>query len=370
MKIFIAYTSAGSGHFKAAHAVYNYLKQKNSNLELRLVDVLDNSCLLFKSIYSSGYAFLVTYLPWAWALGFYITSIKPLRPVIKQIAFLINRLNTLKFARFLIREDPDFIISTHFLPSDIAAYLKRRQRINSKIVTVITDFGVHPFWLSDGTDIYIVASNFTKQQLMREGIKENKIKVLGIPIGQEFLEGLERHTLLRKFNLEDKFTVLVVTGSFGIGPIEKIVDLLYKDVRVLAVCARNKALFNRLKRKNYPNVLVFGFIDNIEELMAISDIIIAKPGGLTISEILAMELPPIFISAIPGQEIANIEILERYEVGLGIKDVAGIKETVLTYKDRPDKLNQLKENMRRFKKPDVLRQIYNVVCQGGARDTG
>ncbi len=372
MKIFIVYASAGSGHFRAAQALYNYFKRNNPNLEIRLIDTLAYSPKLFKSGYINGYALMINYAHYLWAACFYISGIKFFQPIIKQIAYLVNRLNTLKFAQFLLKENPDFIISTHFLSSEVISYLKKKSKINSQLITVITDFGVHPFWLSDGTDIYIVASEFSRQQLMREGIEEAKIKVLGIPIEQKFLARFQRHILLKNFNLQDKFTVLVVTGSFGIGPIERIVDLLYRDVQVLVVCARNKALFNRLKRKNYPNVLAFSFVNNIEELMAISDIIITKPGGLTIAEALAMELAPIFISAIPGQEAANIEILARYNIGLGIsiKDLDAIKGAVLAYKDHPDKLNAMRENMRRIRKPDVLRQIYNVICPDSVWDTG
>ena len=370
MKVFIVYASAGSGHFKAAEAAYNYLKQENCNLELKLVDVLDNTSFLFRNIYSYGYKFLVSYAPWIWALGFYITYIKPLRPVIKCLNFIITRLSTAKFARLLIDENPDFIISTHFLPSEISSYLKRTRKIKSRLVTVITDFAVHPFWITKGSDIYVVALDFTKKQLIQEGVKEEDIKVLGIPIDQKFLREYELEALCAKFGLDqNKFTLLITTGSFAIGPIEPIVDLLYKDTQILVVCAKNKRLYKRLKHKNYPNVKFFGYIDNIQELMAVSDIVITKPGGLTISESLIRELLPIFIAAIPGQETANAKILESYGIGLIVRRAEDIKDKVLDYITHPDKLNRAKENIKRVRKPNVLREICNVICLGSAGDT-
>lgn len=370
MKIIIAYAAVGSGHFKAAEAVYNYLKEKNCNLELALTDALDNAHFLFKNIYSYGYAFLVNYLSWVWAGGFYLTNARLLRPLIKKIHFIVNWLNTKKFIKLLIRENPDFIIATHFLPLEIIAYLKKTRKINSRLITVITDFGVHPFWLSEGVDIYIAASDFTKQQLILDGVEENKIKVLGIPTNAKFTLSLERSLLAKKFNLEqDKFTVLIITGSFGIGPIEKIVGVLYEDVQVLVVCARNQRLLNSLKRRNYPGVLVFGLTDNIEELMAVSDLIITKPGGLTISELLIMELAPVFIYPIPGQETLNAKVLESEGIGSILKNAADIKDAVLDYKNNPDKLNKTKESIRRLKRPDALSGIYNVICQSSVGDT-
>jgi UDP-N-acetylglucosamine:LPS N-acetylglucosamine transferase len=182
------------------------------------------------------------------------------------------------------------------------------------------------------------------------GIKQ-LAKELGIPIESKFLERYNKNALFEKFRLDKgKFTVLIATGSFGIGPIEAIVDSLYKDVQILAVCARNRRLYKRLKNKNYPKVRVFGYVDNIEELMAISDIIITKPGGLAISESLAMDLLPIFISAIPGQETQNLKILAHYGIGIYPKDTAAIKRIVMDYKEHPDKLRSARENISKIKK--------------------
>jgi processive 1,2-diacylglycerol beta-glucosyltransferase len=114
------------------------------------------------------------------------------------------------------------------------------------------------------------------------------------------------------------------------------------------------------------NVKAFGFINNPEELMAVSDIIITKPGGLTISEIAAMELAPLFISAIPGQEVGNIKVLKKYGIGLFASSIRDIKNIVLDLKEHQDKLNTIKDNIKKLKKPDCLKDIYNAVCQSSA----
>lgn len=363
VKVFITYASAGAGHFKSAEAIYNQFRKINPLLEVKLIDVLDFSNPLFKSSYIYGYGLTIRYFPKVWASLFYLTSASLLKPLINRICSIINRLNTSRFRKLMTQENPEFIISTHFLSSELISLLKRNHKINSRLITVITDFGVHPFWLQDNTDIYIVASEFTKQQLIYNGIREENIKVLGIPIDSKFQVKPKADCFFRKFNLDEhKFTVLIVTGSFGIGPIEEIVDLLHQDVQVLVVCARNKKLFARLNMKNYPNVRIFGFIDNIEELMGISDIIITKPGGLTISEVLAMELVPIFISIIPGQESENVNILRRYGIGIRLENVRNARDIVLDYKEHPDKLNRIKENIKKIKKPFVAEELYRVIC--------
>lgn len=371
MKIIVAYASAGKGHFKAAEAIYNYLASELKGSQLELVDVLQKSNALFGNLYALGYRFTVSYAPCLWALGFWLTYVKCLRRIIKWTRFIINRLNTNNFGRYVCRENPDFIVSTHFLPSEVSAYLKRTQKINSKLITLITDFGVHPFWVSHGTDVYVVASDFTREQLILEGVRENNIKVFGIPIEAKFLKQYEKSSLCKKFKIDQNaFTALIITGSFGIGPIEKIVDLLHKDVQLLAVCANNKRLYARLESKNYPNAKIFGFVDYVQELMAVSDVIITKPGGLTISEVLAMELAPIFIYPIPGQETENIRALEKYGIGQSAKRVEDIENIVLDYKEHPDKLNRIREKIRAIKKPDALKELCDAIRSGGVRTAG
>ncbi len=367
MKIIVAYASAGAGHFKAAEAIYDYIKEHCPEINVQIVDVLKKANALFRFSYAFGYPFLVTRLKFLWWLAFWLTDFKPLRLFSRPIASVINQLNTKAFARLLIQENPDAIISTHFLPSQVSSSLKKAKKIKSRLVTIITDFSIHPFWISPATDIYVVASGFTREQLVNEGVREERIKEFGIPAHSKFLMQYDRGELCKKIDIdENKFTILIMTGSFGLGPLEEIVDALYKDVQILIVCAANKKLYARLKNRNLANVRVFGFIDNAQELMAVSDIIITKPGGMTISEIISMELAPVFISAIPGQEAGNIEALKIYGIGLCARSTEGIKNIVLDFKEHQDKLKSIKENIRKVKKPDCLREICNAVCQSSA----
>ncbi|MFA5276329.1 MAG: glycosyltransferase [Candidatus Omnitrophota bacterium] len=364
MKIFIIYASAGAGHTKAAEAVYDYFKAINCSDTVRLIDVLDSSSLIYKFAYKSGYSFLIRYPVWLWAAAFWLTDFRPLRFLSCWLVAISNSLNTKSFRRFLVEENPDYIISTHFLPSEIAAKLKSEKRITSKLITVITDFGVHPFWINKETDLYLVASAATKQDLLSEGVPENRIKESGIPVKERFLKKHDKRALCSKLGIDaDKFTVLIMTGSFGIGPIKEIVQALYQDTQLLVVCALNKQLYEDLSRKNFPNVKVYAFVDNSDELMAVSDLIITKPGGLSISEILNIGLIPIFISSIPGQEKKNVSVLSKLGIGSLPKNTKEIRDVVLGLKANPGRFNALKEKIRVLSKPDCLKDIADVVCE-------
>jgi processive 1,2-diacylglycerol beta-glucosyltransferase len=361
MKVLFVYASAGAGHLKAAEAVCRHCKRSHPDFSSETIDVLRYTNPLFRSGYGI-YSFLVKYAPSLWRLGFLLTSLKSLRPAMRPLSSLINRLNTGAFRDLLLKEDPDYVVSTHFLSSEIAASLKAEHAIHAKVITVITDFGVHPFWINHGTDLYVVASGVTARTLIAEGIAKERIAELGIPVDDKFLSAFDREALCKKFDLDPQAcTVLIVTGSFGIGPIEEICAALSGPVQVLAVCARNKRLFVRLKQKNYPQTRVFGFVDNIEELMSLSQIIITKPGGLSIAEALVKDLIPIFISPIPGQETENVRVLKDYGLGICTNDITAIKDEVLSLCSHPEKLASERKIIRELKKPDAAKDICDVL---------
>ncbi|RJO64045.1 MAG: hypothetical protein C4540_05670 [Candidatus Omnitrophota bacterium] len=371
VKIIFAHASAGAGHQKAAEALYNYFVGHPCGCQLQLIDILNGVDPFYRFSYSRGYPFLINHAIFLWRFGFWLTSQKRFEGAVQNFTLLTNRFNTSKFADLLIRQDPEYVVSTHFLTSQVCADLKKHNRIHSKLITVVTDFDVHPFWVNDDTHRYVVASEYTKERLKAQGIDDAQILVYGIPVDPKFLLEHDKDALREKFNLKkDKNTVLVITGSFGLGPLEEIADLLCEETQVLVVCARNKKLYARLTAKGYASVKVFGFINNVEELMSVADIIVTKPGGMTIAEILTMELVPIFISPIPGQETGNISAMAHYGIGSIAERTHDVLQIIREYKNKPDKLRSAKERIQKIKKPFAAMELYNEICKGCGRACG
>ncbi|MFA4842666.1 MAG: glycosyltransferase [Candidatus Omnitrophota bacterium] len=364
MRVLVTYASVGAGHFTAARAIYNYFKSRDPAGNIRLINILDYTPAWFRRFYCGGYNFFVNSAAWAWALIFYATYLKPLRNFINYSDALFTR----RFTEFLIQENPDFIISSHFLASQLCAALIRKGIINAKLITLITDFGVHPYWIAEGTWLYAVAGTHAQEKLLTSGINNSKVRVTGIPIDAKFMAKYDRRSIAHKLNLDpDKFTSLIVTGSFGIGPIAKIAGILQQAMQVLVVCAKNNKLFKKLKNSNVANVRVFGFVDNIEELMSMSDVLITKPGGLTIAEALGIELVPVFIKGIPGQEASNLRILAKAGIGVRPGSLKELQYTILDYKENPHKLELIRDKIRAIKKTEAAKEIYDVVCQSSNR---
>jgi processive 1,2-diacylglycerol beta-glucosyltransferase len=350
MKTIIAFASAGGGHQSCAESIYDCLKVKYAYEDSALVDILSYANPFFSKVYSGGYSFLAIHLQFLWLFIFNLSTNR----LIGNFLNHISRLFCADFQDFLVNENPQVIISTHYLVSYIASYLKKKKKISSRLLTVITDFAVHPLWITSECDEYIVGSDYTRDLLMAKGVSFDKIKVFGIPIKEDFFN---------KFNRENKeFTVLLVSGSFGFYWIKDIVKQISEEANLIVVCGKNDKLLKDLAESNYKNLKLFGFTKEMPKVMSQADLLITKPGGLSIAEALEMELPMIFIDGIPGQETRNSKILEQQGCAYKAKNIKILKSLVVDLKTNPSRLNFLRENIRRFKKPKATEEFAKYVC--------
>ena len=362
MKIFIIYASAGFGHKKIAEAIKETAVSLYGKDHVYFLDVLDFTSELFKFLYSKGYTFLITRLSWLWAFLFYLADTRIFKLFNDNLRRYINKILCRRFLAFIEREQPDVIISTHFLVNELVSQLKEKEGLKTRLISVVTDFGVHSFWLAKNIDIYVAASEQTKKILISKGVGSDKIKVLGLPYREQFKRELDRQLCREKLGISnDRFTALIMTGGIGVGPISKIVQLLSKDINMIVICGNNKKLYAQLKKLQIKSLVILGWINCVEEIMSAADIIITKPGGSTIAECLVKDLPMVFFSIIPGQEYQNAVIMEEVGIGFIINNVQSIKEKALFLRDNPKELKSIKDKIDLFRKEDPANKIIRLI---------
>lgn len=360
MKILIVHASAGAGHMKAAEAIYDGL-QSSTTHDAVLIDALDFTSPLFKRMYRDSYLFLITKVPYLWGGAFLMLDKSWLQPFVRAFRRLYNGINCKPLERYLEQEQFDYIFSTHFMPNEVASALKRKGKIKSKVISCVTDFDIHKIWVGDGVDKYTVASDWTREKAVEIGIPKDSVVTTGIPTNQKFNQHPDVVELKKQLGLKsDVFTVLMATGSFGIGPIEEILEQL-QDVQVIVVSGHNQGLYDRLSQKGYPLAKILGLVDNMPELMAVSDVMVTKPGGLSTSEALVSQLPMIFFSAIPGQETNNISVLAEYGVGVKGTTVASIVSEVKRLEGSRDLFLSAVKRTQVVAKPNAVRDIISLI---------
>jgi processive 1,2-diacylglycerol beta-glucosyltransferase len=365
MKFLIVYGSCGHGHQRAAEYVASELTARG-HADVTVIDFLDHTTNFFKKSYPFIYKYSVTHIAWLWKIGFDITNLKCLEWIVQPVRRIANRMHAARLEAYFMKENPECIILTHFLPSEICSYLRTKKKITSRVFTLITDTVAHATWINRGSDYFIGLAEETKKELLAWGIPAEKIHVLGIPISEKFIVQNKRDEYRAKHGLEREFfTVLLTSGSFGMGPLEKALDILDSfsaQVQAVVVCGNNGALLNRLKERDFSiPVRVFPFIDFMDELMEASDLVVTKPGGLTMCESLAKELPMVICRPIPGQESYNADFLMDHGAAFRIHCVSQLQEIIERVLADPHVLQEKIKNIRMIHKPYATRAIVDFI---------
>ena len=378
-KILIVYATAGIGHKKAALAVKKALDEIGPrDTEVTLIDSLDYTNDFFKWSYLQAYLTMVNKLPTFWGLLYHITDNFYVNIIVSKIRRISNWMNSVKFIKYLKDTEPDVIISTHFFASEVIADLKESGSIKSRLITVVTDYRLHSWWIGKGTDVYVVASEEAKNDLLKWKVDQDRIKVVGIPVEPVFSKKLDRPAIFDKAKLkEGVFTVLVIGGGFGVGPIENIVRSIggMAGIQIIVICGHNEELVKKieaLKSEFLPDrqagtatIKALAFVDNVYEYMEISDILISKSGGITVSESLAKDLPMIVIAPIIGQETRNADFMVKNKAAFRINDTSELRATIEPLLGDPKSMNSMKKAIDLIKKPmacyDVAKLALDMV---------
>ena len=370
-KVLIFYASYGGGHLNAAKSINNHILENYKDLSVELIDCVKYVNKAIDKLSTVAYKETAKLAPWVWGKVYSDSKKGPLA----RLTSRSNKILAIKLLQLLRVEEPDIIICTHPFASQMCTYLKRKNKITSKIATIMTDFAPHEQWLvgKDYTDFFFVAHDTMKEYLENQGIESSKIYSTGIPLSDKFLKEYDSDKIFEEFYLDpNKKTILFFAGGeFGLGKTKtfnmfKSLVLNCSEHQIIAVAGKNqkmKQLFDNIvfEYNAEKTVRVLSFTDKVPELMHISDLVITKPGGLTTTESLASALPIIIINPIPGQEEENAEFLEFKNVGIWVKDQTDIHLLINNLLSDSNKLNTMKNNSMLLSKKTATDDICKIL---------
>lgn len=340
MRVLIATVTAGGGHVAAAAALEEAWRTLRPADTVERVDLIQFFSPLHKKVYTEGYVQLVERAPELWGMLFGKTDNLKVTRRLSRLSRLFPSNSRKKFTNHLRQFRPDAVLCTHFAPLETLDLLKtsegrvrrgpnplekmgtRITRPSEKwklplVASVVTDFEAHALWMNPCVDLYCVAAEETKARLVARGVPQSGIVSTGIPIAAKFLSRPEPRAVRKTLGLrDDQPVLLVLSGGFGMGPVAEILaelDKVPQPFQTVVVTGRNEELRRELAAQTHRHPThVLGFSTNMHELMAVADLILTKPGGLTTSEALALGKPLFILNPIPGQEAANSDfLLER-----------------------------------------------------------
>jgi len=331
-KVHIFHISEFGGHSKAAQNIKEAFLYKNPSIEVNNLNSFGYFYPRSEKVVDFLYTNTIKHMPSLWGK---IYDKKKVAGTIDPYRKLVNKFAFKRLDEFIKERGADCFVTTQAFPNGLIADYKKKTGKNIPLVAIVTDYHPNRFWVHPCVDRYVVACKEAKDVLASEGIDEERIKILGIPVSLKFLATYPRGQICKDLGFQQNLnTVLIMGGGLGLGPIKVIakeLDSLDCNFQIIVVCGKNKNLyewFHKKKVKFKKPLFFFSYVENINKIMDFSDIIITKAGGVTISESLAKGLCIIVTNPIPGQEERNVEYLLKRNAIIKADEVEEISNSV------------------------------------------
>jgi len=362
-KLVILSASIGTGHVRAAEALEETARLNFPELNVIHLDVMDYMPKIFRHLYADSYVKIVDRYPALWEFMYQKSDkVKDSNSKIKKLP------NTKKLKKKLNEIQPNYVICTHCFPTEIMFHMTHKGETNIPYWAQITDFYVHALWIQSNAAGYFVGNNEVAWRLQKSGIPLNKIHITGIPVAPNFSPALSKTECAAELGISaHKATLLLMSGGFGVTRVYKLTKALLEldlDVQIIALAGKNKQLLGRLQKlaaKFGDKLKPMEFTNSIERVMAASDVAISKPGGLTSAECLAMNLPLIVVSPIPGQEERNANYLLESGAAVKAYDMIGLQFRLKELLENKSNLEKIRQNMRIIARPNAAKDVLNVI---------
>ncbi|WP_324669561.1 MGDG synthase family glycosyltransferase [Geochorda subterranea] len=363
----------GQGHIQAARALAEAMAVVRPGIRTASIDFFDLINPVFNAATRLAYIYSVRKAPVLWR-EFYERTAR-----IDPDSFLQQRLYHLgesALRRTIEATQARVVVSTHPTPGGVVAELHRDGKLwpePALTATVITDYVLHSQWVHPSTGLYLASCHDVADELMARGIPASRIEVTGIPIRSGFRRPVDREAARARWGLDaERPVVVMLIGAHGMmrGAVEACRRLarLPEPLQLVVVAGFDRHLQATLEAElaGSPHpVRVLGFVEEVPALMAASDVLVTKPGGLTVSEALAMGTCTVVYSPIPGQEEGNAAYLRRHdaaEVAASPAELAFVVEGLL---QAPERRRQLAERARQLGRPDAATEAASLILGRG-----
>ena len=412
MNILILTASTGGGHNRASNALKSYINENHPEVNVDIIDAIEECSPVLNYTVVQGYKALVTLTPGLFG-AMYKSADK--KSALSDTVKIVYQQCAKHMQETIEKYAPDAIVSCHPFAGAIIGYMKKEYGLDAPLISIITDFLPHRAYIADGIDAYVTASAKAKDILAEQyGIDRDRVYDLGHPVFDRFYEGhgRSREEVLNELGFDkNKRTVLIMAGSLGVTEILDIYENLLNidvDYQIIVITGNNKKLYDAFEKllhdekeitteeepeylkilgedsilrylyeqgenvvekitktfrhttENHKPTKLFFFINNVDDYMHASDMIVTKPGGLTTSESIACALPMVVFKAYPGQEEQNAALLVENNIGLIMESSADAEKTVGMLLKDDQKLLSMRESCRRYVRKNSCQHIFEL----------
>lgn len=359
------YITEVSGHHSATLAIEKALRILSPDAEILNINAFNYTNPISEKIVNRLYMGVIKKAPKVWG---YLYDNYAIVKRIEKIKRSIHKFNSPKLKKLFDKFKPNVVICSQAFPCGMVADYKRAYNSEIPLIAVLTDYVPHAYWIYDTVNYYVTPAEEISQRLAKKGVSADKIQSLGIPFDPKFIQKIDKAEAQQKLGLNAGVsTILIMGGGQGLGPIKTIItslEKIKKELQLLIVCGTNRKLCSSLKRKLKKfkkKTLLFGYTDNINELMDASDIIITKPGGITTAEALAKKIPMVIVKPLPGQEANNTAYLTQNNAAIKVDNPKAINLVIEKLLNNPLRIDDIAQSENKIAKPNASFDIAKLI---------
>ncbi|HHU51803.1 MAG TPA: glycosyltransferase [Firmicutes bacterium] len=362
-KLLVLSAAIGAGHLKAAEALCQTFERLVPNGKAVHLDFLKYCGPRFSRLIEESYYFITKYMAGIYRLLYEIADKPDAMAKRNQILLALR-----KYRDFIHEYRPDLILSTHFFPASVVSHYYPKYPVKNGVI--LTDYEAHPMWVYPNVHCFFVAHPGMVEELVHLGVPAGKVRVTGIPIRPEFSHDFVLEKLRAEKGVPEGVPVLLVmSGGNAIGPLDEVLASLNQitgEFYTIVITGKNEKVRRELEERRdqfrFP-LKVLGYVEDMHKWMRLSDLLISKAGGLTVSEVLAVGLPLLVVKPTPGQEEANARYLVEYQAGIYVKNSEELGSVLGELLSNRTGLQELKKNALMLGKPEAATAVIQEMMK-------
>lgn len=371
-KVIILSCSMGQGHNSCAQAVKEYFEEQNIRCDI--VNSMEFISRAAAGFMSWGHSFMYKNIPGLFKWGYRFNEKHPALLEKGSVFYKFLTSGAGRMYEYIKAGGYDTAICTHVFPSIILTRLLERHPMDLMTAYVDTDYTFSP-----GTETGALAKYFVPcRELLGEFQDRipapHETVVSGIPVKREFLTCRDREEAKRALGIHPEHRhLLMMSGSMGCGPMVKLLRRISEEtsdnVELTVICGTNKRLLEKLTRRygEKSRVHIVGYTEEVSLYMDSADLYLTKPGGISVTEAAAKDLPMVFVNPVSGCEKYNMDFYTGMGAAVTEPSVDGLAQKCIALLSSDNELLKMRGALEKYGQPDGARLIFDNLTGGEKR---
>lgn len=366
MKALILTCSTGGGHNACAEALRDAFpgSRDNCHIASALDFVSENLCAFL----TWGHTTMYRYFPGLFRWGYRHAETHP--ELLRESAFIYRLLTdgTGALSKFLAEGQYDTVICTHIFAGLLLRRTLREYPMDIRTGFVSTDYTCSPGAANTEPDLCFLPAASLIPEFTRCGFPEEALRVSGMPVQEAFYSIPDKNAAKTKLGISPEDThLLIMCGSMGCGPLKKLAKYLIQNTgpgcRITVVCGTNKGLHRALEKRyrSDTRINILGYVSDIPKWMDSADLLLSKPGGLSVSEAAAKGLPMVLMDTVGGCEAYNLRYFTLLGGAVTAEMPSELAQLCVQLLAQPQRRQHMEAALRSRSRGNAGKNIWNAL---------